>query len=178
MGFLSCNLSQPCFVVLVITLGFGQWLLPGVPAPDFLYLSSWGFSDMRGREIWFHTESQGSSTVSFSHNTFRLAFLLVPNQTSSQTSFGFTAPGKAFTMLKSHTDFIVPHVPSVQKKADKCIPPCSLLMDAAEGHREAAGSPKGRQRVSPAQQHMGPRGEVTVNPIPPVFPFLLQKLLV
>lgn len=109
-------------------------------SPPFSLFSPRGFADRRGKEIWFHTEGQGSSTISSSHNTFLLAFLLAPNQTSSQTSSGFTALGKAFTMLKSHTNFIIPHLPFVQKKADKCIPPCSRVL--LEGHGAAPGSPQ------------------------------------
>lgn len=72
-----------------------------LPFSLFFFPRGWGFPDMRGREIWFYTDGQGNSTISPSHNTFLLAFLLAPNQTSGQISSGFTAPGKAFTMLKT-----------------------------------------------------------------------------
>lgn len=134
--------------------GVATWCSCSRLSPPFSLFSSWGFADMKGREIQFHTEGLGSSMISSSHNTFLLAFLMAPNETSGQISSGFTAPGKAFTMLKSHTDFIIPHRPFLQKKADKFIPPCSWML--LEGHSRQP--PKGDSECllpSSAWAHVG-----------------------
>lgn len=157
------------------SLKLREWLLPWCScsrlSPPFSLFSSWGFPDMRWRKILFHTEGQGSSMISFF--TQYLSFGLPPGSQANQqpTSSAFTGPGKAFSMLKSHTDFIILHLPFLQKKAYKA----NLYHPAHgwcwRGRGWLQAFPKGRQWVSPAQQHMGPREQVAVNPSHQCFPF-------